>query len=137
MVHKRETQYELLLLLGAYLILNSVSTAGDQISFQNNVNAEVSHPVPTSSVCTTPDGLHGVCVNLFLCDPIVSLLKRKPLPPSIINHLRKSVCKRKTPAPDVCCPQNAGNSKTSPPGLKRHYWSSFSGCWFSLSVNKL
>ena len=109
MAHQIETKYELLVFISAYLILYSESTAGDQISFHDNVKAEVSHPESTASVCTTPDGLNGVCVNLFLCDPIISLLKRKPLPPSIKNHLRKSVCKRKTPAPDVCCPQNTGN----------------------------
>ena len=113
MTLKIETKYELLLFLSAYVICDAVSTTTGQIAFQNNIKSDVSHPGPTSSVCTTPDGLHGVCVNLFLCDPIISLLKRKPLPASIINHLRKSVCKRKTPAPDVCCPQNTGYLKTS------------------------
>ena len=113
MLHKIVANYELLLFISAYLILHAESTAGDQISFHSNLKAEVSHPGPTSSVCTTPDGLNGVCVNLFLCDPIISILKRKPLPQSIINHLRKSVCKRKTPAPDVCCPQKAGNYKNT------------------------
>jgi len=108
MIHKMEIEYETILFLNTYLILYSVTTAGGQISFQNNENAGLSHPVPTSRVCRTPDGLQGVCINLFLCDPILGLLKRKPLPPSIVNHLRESVCKRKRPTPDVCCPQNIG-----------------------------
>ena len=106
-----EVNSKIRLFLSTNLILYSLFAVEGQILFNKNEQSDVSHPVPTSSACRTPEGLNGVCVNLFLCDPIITLLKRRPLPPSIVNHLRKSVCKRKSPTPDVCCPQNIGNSK--------------------------
>ena len=109
---ERRNKYEMILVLNIYLIIVILSPATCQIAFQSNEKLEVSHPKPSAPICKTPDGLQGLCVDLFLCDPILSLLRRKPLPSSIINHLRKSVCKRKRPAPDVCCPQNIGKKKS-------------------------
>jgi len=89
----------------AIFIFIATLVHADQISFKSNGKTN-SSPIVTQ--CKTPDDLKGVCVDLYLCDPILNLLKIKPLTTSIIQHLRKSVCKIKNPAPEVCCPLNKG-----------------------------
>ena len=89
----------------AIFIFIATLVHADQISFNSNGKSNSS---PIATQCKTPDDLKGVCVDLYLCDPILNLLKIKPLTTSIIQHLRKSVCKIKNPAPEVCCPLNKG-----------------------------
>ena len=114
---KIKTQSATISLLSAYIILSIVSTAGSHISFQGEETSDETNPSIFVSTCKTPDGLQGVCIDLFSCDPILNLLRQKPLSSSIVSHLRKSVCKRKAPAPDVCCPKNIGKPELISFGL--------------------
>ena len=114
---KIKTQSATISLLSAYIIISIVSTAGSHISFQGEETSDETNPSIFVSTCKTPDGLQGVCIDLFSCDPILNLLRQKPLSSSIVSHLRKSVCKRKAPAPDVCCPKNIGKPELISFGL--------------------
>ena len=105
MQQEQNMKFHLSLLLSACLLSIATVANGEQISFNDQRKSKFS---PSVTQCKTPDGLQGVCVDLYRCDPILNLLKIKPLPAPIISHIRKSVCKVKTPAPDVCCPLNKG-----------------------------
>lgn len=65
----------------------------------------VSEEDEEEGACVTPDKFPGKCVILTDCEPLLNLLKRKPLPPEIINHLRESMCGFTGKLPEVCCPQ--------------------------------
>ena len=105
MQQEQYMKLDLFLFLSAYLISIATLANGEQISFNDQRKSKFS---PSVTQCKTPDGLQGLCIDLYRCDPILNLLKIKPLPAPIISHIRKSVCKVKTPAPDVCCPLNKG-----------------------------
>jgi len=109
MQQEQYMKLDLFLFLSACLISIATLANGEQISFNDQRKSKFS---PSVTQCKTPDGLQGVCIDLYRCDPILNLLKIKPLPAPIISHIRKSVCKVKTPAPDVCCPLNKGSSTT-------------------------
>ena len=76
------------ILASCYQCLSS-NTIEEQISFNDQRKSKFS---PSVTQCKTPDGLQGVCIDLYRCDPILNLLKIKPLPEPIISHIRKSVC---------------------------------------------
>ena len=80
---------------------------GSHISFHDHEKSKTSLSV---THCKTPNKVQGICIDLYLCDHILSLLRIKPLPSSIVSHIRKSVCRRKTPTPDVCCPLTQGKN---------------------------
>ena len=61
-------------------------------------------PKDEEESCTSPDGLPGQCLSLLKCQSILQLLKRKPIPPPVVNFLRQSVCGFTGRYPDVCCP---------------------------------
>ena len=105
MQQEHNMNLDLFLFLSACLVSMTTVANAEQISFNDQRKSKFSSSV---TQCKTPDGLQGVCTDLYRCDPILNLLKIKPLPAPIISHIRKSVCKVKTPAPDVCCPLNKG-----------------------------
>ena len=103
-----ERKYQHIILFCTFsAIVPGIPQVRSQISFQKDKSFET-NANPSMPTCKTPDGLNGICIDLFSCDSLLNLLRRKPLSPPIVNHLRKSVCKIKRPAPDVCCPQRRG-----------------------------
>ena len=105
MQQSEANRYYIVCYLFACWIFFTTVTDGSQISFHEHGKSKSSQDVMQ---CKTPDGFQGICIDLYLCDPILNLLKIKPLPSSVVSHIRKSVCRRKTPTPDVCCPLNKG-----------------------------
>jgi hypothetical protein len=86
------------------VVLHVLTVVRGQISFGGSTNVSPP-PREKPKSCTSPDGLEGECVYLLECKPILQLLRRKPLPQPILNHLRQSVCGRTRDLPDVCCPR--------------------------------
>lgn len=59
-----------------------------------------------AEACATPDGIQGECIDITKCESLLNLLKKRPLLPQVLDHLRQSVCNFDNPAvPKVCCPK--------------------------------
>jgi len=55
--------------------------------------------------CSTPDSKRGQCIDLKKCPVLISMLTMtRPLPPEVIDFLRKSQCGFRGNSPMVCCP---------------------------------
>ncbi|CAH0581471.1 unnamed protein product [Chrysodeixis includens] len=53
--------------------------------------------------CTTPQGVTSTCVSIYDCQPLLNAFNQRPLPPSVVNYLRKSQCGFEGYVPRVCC----------------------------------
>ncbi|XP_012274026.1 melanization protease 1-like [Orussus abietinus] len=56
-----------------------------------------------SSDCFTPWGSPGVCKNIKQCEPMLGLLKRRPLSEEALNVLKSAQCGFEGMDPKVCC----------------------------------
>ncbi|XP_020711472.2 CLIP domain-containing serine protease HP8-like isoform X1 [Athalia rosae] len=61
---------------------------------------------PTEETCITTSRTQGSCIVLNECNALLNLLKGpRPLPPSILDTLKRSHCGFDGSTPKVCCPQ--------------------------------
>lgn len=57
----------------------------------------------SKATCYTAWGSQGHCVNIRQCDPLLALLKQRPLPRTVLNVLRRAQCGFEGIEPKVCC----------------------------------
>lgn len=67
--------------------------------------------------CYTAWGTRGKCVNIKSCDPLMRLLKPRPILPPVLRVLRKAQCGFEGFDPKVCCQTNgqSSNHTRAPP----------------------
>ncbi|KAJ8721368.1 hypothetical protein PYW07_002143 [Mythimna separata] len=71
-----------------------------------------------SETCTTPLGRQSECVSLYDCPTLLNAFEQRPLPNSVVSHLRKSQCGFEGYVPRVCCgplPSNQEEPATQRP----------------------
>nr|XP_015836792.1 PREDICTED: uncharacterized protein LOC661375 [Tribolium castaneum] len=65
--------------------------------------------------CRTPDNEEGDCKPINKCQPLYSLLERRPITASTADYLRRSQCGFVGTYPKVCCPSGRTTITTNPP----------------------
>ncbi|ERL85365.1 serine protease easter isoform X1 [Dendroctonus ponderosae] len=66
-----------------------------------------------ANICRTPNELNGECISLMQCDPLFSLLKKRPISSATADLLRRSQCGFFGSIPKVCCPVEEPTLTTS------------------------
>lgn len=66
--------------------------------------------------CTTPASKEGKCIDLKECPVLISLLTQsRPLPPQVLDFLRRSQCGFRGNSPLVCCPVSTPTTPSPEP----------------------
>lgn len=65
-----------------------------------------------SERCTTPDRKQGDCKNIRQCEPLLKILRKRPLANSEADFLRRSQCGFEGSDPKVCCPSEQSSEPT-------------------------
>ncbi|GLV36630.1 easter [Carabus blaptoides fortunei] len=58
----------------------------------------------SNDACYTPRNEPGTCVDLDKCNPLIQILKKRPIPGADLDLLRQSSCGFNGNNPKVCCP---------------------------------
>jgi len=60
--------------------------------------------LPSIQGCTTPRNEPGNCIGIKLCQPLITILQRRPVSAADADYLRRSQCGFSGNEPKVCCP---------------------------------